>query len=94
MGFIFKCVIILIVFSFIVYVMKAITRISAHLRRTVKDVKSLREQVGGQTKAADMVRCSACGAFVTARDAVTVSVRGKAQSFCSHDCLVTHAKQA
>ena len=69
MGFIFKFVIILIVFSFIVYVMKAITRISAHLRRTVKDVKSLREQMGGQTSAADMVRCSGCGAFVTARDA-------------------------
>ncbi len=94
MGFIIKCVIILIVFSFIVYVMKAITRLSAHLRRTVKDVKSLREQVGGQTASADMVRCSACGAFVSARDAVTVSVRGRAQTFCSHDCLVAHAKQA
>ena len=94
MGFIFKFVIILIVFSFIVYVMKAISRMSAHLRRTVKDVKSLREQMGGQTGAADMVRCSGCGAFVSARDAATVSVRGRTQSFCSHDCLMAHAKQA
>ncbi len=94
MGFIFKFVIILIIFSFIVYVMKMITRISAHLRRTVKDVKSLREQMGGQASAAEMVRCSGCGAFVTARDAVTISVRGRAQSFCSHDCLMAHAKPA
>jgi len=92
-GLIFKCVIILIVFSFIVYVMKAITRLSAHLRRTVKDVRSLREQVG-RPAAADMVRCSACGAFVSARDAVTVSAGGRAQTFCSHDCLVTHARRA
>ena len=95
MGFIFKCVVILIVFSFIVYVMKAITRLSAHLRTTVKDVKHLREQVGGGTKvSADMVRCDACGAFVSARDAVTVSSRNRTQSYCSHECLSAHAKSA
>lgn len=94
MGFIFRCVIILIVFAFIVYVMKAITRLSANVRRTVKDVKHLREQVGGKTEAAEMVRCSACGAFVAARDAVTVSGHGRAQVFCSRDCLMSHAKQA
>lgn len=95
MGFIFKCVIILLVFSFIVYVMKAITRLSAHLRTTVKDMKTLRDQVGGQTPpSAEMVRCSACGAFVAARDAVTVSGRGRAQTYCSNDCLLAHAKRA
>lgn len=93
MGFIFKCVVILIVFSFIVYVMKAITRLSAHLRSTVKDVKHLRDQVSGGTKvSADMVRCAACGAFVSARDAVTVSSRNQIQSYCSHECLSAHAK--
>ena len=93
MGFIFKFVIILIVFSFIVYVMKAITRLSVHLRRTAKDVKTLREKIGGQP-AADMVRCLACGAFVSSRDALTISGRGRAQSFCSSDCLTAHAKRA
>lgn len=93
MGFILKCVIILIVFSFVVYVLKAIARLSAHLRGTIKDVKTIRDRVGGQpTASADMVRCSSCGAFVAARDAVTVSSRGKAQVFCSHDCLSAHAK--
>lgn len=93
MSFIFKCVIILIVFSFIVYVMKTLTRVSVHLRRTVKDVKNLREKVGGQP-AADMVRCLACGAFVSSKDALTISGRGRAQSFCSNDCLTTHTKRA
>ncbi len=93
MGFILKCVIILLIFSFVVYVLKAITRLSAHLRGTVKDVKTLRERMGGQPKAnADMVRCISCGAFVSAGDALTVTSRGRAQIFCSHECLSTHAK--
>jgi hypothetical protein len=92
-SFIFKCVIILIVFSFIVYVMKTLTRVSVHLRRTVKDVKNLREKVSGQP-AADMVRCLACGAFVSSQDALTISGKGRAQSFCSHDCLAKHAQRA
>lgn len=96
MGFILKCVLILLVFSFIVYVMKAITRLSAHLRATVKDVKHIRSQ-GGSSQArvsADMVRCISCGAFVSASDAVTLSSRNRAQVFCSHECLNAHAKSA
>lgn len=96
MGFILKCVLILLVFAFIVYVMKAITRLSAHLRAAVKDVKHLRNQGGtSQVRAsADMVRCVSCGSFVSSRDAVTISSRNRAQVFCSHECLTTHAKSA
>lgn len=95
MGFILRFVLILLVFSFIVYVMKAITRLRSHLRAAVKDVRSLREQMGGQPNAsAEMVRCVACGSFVSVRDAATVSVRGRAQTFCSNDCLISHARQA
>lgn len=95
MGFILKCVLILLVFSFIVYVLKAITRLSAHLRTTVKDVKHLRTHAGGGAKvSADMVRCTACGAFVAARDAITLSARSRAQVFCSHECVAAHAKSA
>ncbi|MGH9800705.1 MAG: hypothetical protein ACRD82_10100 [Blastocatellia bacterium] len=93
MGFILRCVLILIVFSFVVYVLKAIMRLSAHLRTTVKDVKTMREQLGGRsTPSADMVRCLSCGAFVASRDALTISSRSSAQTFCSHECLTTHAK--
>jgi hypothetical protein len=96
LGFIIKCVLVLLVFSFFVYVLKAITRLSAHLRATVKDVKHLRSQGGGsQARAsADMVRCVSCGAFVASRDAVTLSSRNRAQIFCSHECLAAHAKSA
>lgn len=93
MGFIIKCVLILIVFSFVVYVMKAITRLSAHLRGTIKDVKTIRDQMGGKPVAsADMVRCASCGAFVASRDAITVSARNRAQVYCSHECISAHAK--
>lgn len=93
MGFIIKCVLILFVFGFVVYVLKAIVRLSAHLRATVKDVKGMREQLGGRsTPSADMVRCLSCGAFVSSRDALTISSRKSAQTFCSHECLAAHAK--
>lgn len=76
-----------------VYVLKAIVRLSAHLRATVKDVKGMREQLSGrQTGSAEMVRCLSCGAFVASRDALTVSSRNSAQTFCSHECLAAHAK--
>ncbi|HMV50238.1 MAG TPA: hypothetical protein PLD20_10155 [Blastocatellia bacterium] len=94
MGFIIKCVLVLLVFSFIVYVLKAITRLSAHLRATVKDVKHLRTQGGSVPAGADMVRCVACGAFVSSRDAITLSARNRAQAFCSHECVAAHAKSA
>jgi len=93
LGFILKCVLILLVFSFIVYVLKAITRLSAHLRGTIKDVKTIRDRMGTQpTASANMVRCASCGAFVASNDAITVSSRNRAQTFCSQECISLHAK--
>ncbi len=91
MTFILRCVLILLIFAFIVYVMKAIARLSHRLRGTMKDVKEIREQVGGRPVAnAEMVRCASCGAFVSSRDAVTVSSRGGSQMFCSPGCARAH----
>ena len=91
MGFIFKCVLVLLIFSFIVYVLKAITRLSHHLRGTIRDVKEIREKVSGRSAAnAEMIRCQTCGAFVSSRDAVTISSRNSSQVFCSSQCARTH----
>ncbi len=103
MSFIFRAVLILIIFSFVVYVLKAIARLSFNVRKTVRDVRSLRDEIstvpGGQrakSKAvsAEMVRCASCGAFVVARDAMTVTSRGRAAHFCSKECLEAHVKSA
>lgn len=95
MTFIVRAVLILLAFGFIVYVLKAILRLSSRLKSTVKEVKTMRDQLGGKmTASADMVRCASCGAFVSARDAVTISSRNHAQMFCSRECLTAHAKSA
>ena len=91
MTFIIKCVFILLVFAFIVYVLKAIARLSHRLRGTINDVKDIREKVSGRpVSSADMVRCLTCGAFVSSRDAVTVSSRNSSQVFCSSECARSH----
>ena len=90
MGFIIKLVVVLFIFSFIVYVLKAIMRLSFYLRGTIKDVQKIRDQVGGGGRpvaSAEMVKCAACGSFVAAQDAVTVSARNRAQHFCSQTCV-------
>ena len=89
MGFIFRFVLILLIFAFVVYVLKAIARLSHHLRRTIRDVKEIREKVSPAVSA-NMVRCLSCGAFVSARDAVTVSSRNSSQTFCSSECARAH----
>lgn len=89
MGFIFRLVLILLVFAFVVYVLKAIARLSHHLRGTIKDVNEIREKVTPAVSA-NMVRCISCGAFVSARDAVTFSSRNRSQSFCSSECARAH----
>ena len=94
MSFIFRAVAILIIFCFVVYVLKAIARISFRLQTTIKDVRQMREQLGGRAASAEMVRCAACGAFVSAGDAVTLSARGRAQTFCSKECIQAHVKSA
>lgn len=86
---IIRCLIILFVFAFIVYVFKAIARLSHHLRGTIKDVKEIREKAPGRP-AADMVRCLSCGAFVSSRDAVMISSRNRSQAFCSGECARAH----
>lgn len=91
MGYIFRFVLILLVFAFIVYVLKAIARLSHHLRGTIGDVKDIREKMSGSpTVSADMVRCLSCGAFVSSRDAVKISSRNKSHVFCSGECARAH----
>ncbi len=86
-----RCLIILLVFAFIVYVLKAIARLSHHLRGTIKDVKEIRDRAPGRTEAnAEMVRCLSCGAFVSSRDAVMISSRNRSQAFCSSACARAH----
>lgn len=93
MGFILRAILVLLAFAFVVYVLKAIIRLSSNLRTTVKEVKTMRDQLGGKPAvSAEMVKCLACGAFVAPRDALTVSSRNRAQVFCSHECLAAHAK--
>ena len=89
MGFIFRFVLILLVFAFVVYVLKAIARLTHHLRGTIRDVKEIREKMP-PTVSANMVRCLSCGAFVSARDAVTISSRNSSQTFCSSECARAH----
>jgi hypothetical protein len=89
LGFIFRFVLILLVFAFVVYVLKAIARLSHHLRGTIRDVKEIREKMSPAVSA-NMIRCLSCGAFVSARDAVTVSTRNSSQTFCSSECARAH----
>jgi hypothetical protein len=89
LGFIYRFVLALLVFAFVVYVLKAIARLSHHLRGTIRDVREIREKMSPAVSA-NMVRCLSCGAFVSARDAVTVSSRNRSQTFCSSECARAH----
>jgi hypothetical protein len=89
LGFIFRFVLILLVFAFVVYVLKAIARLSHHLRGTIRDVKDIREKMSPAVSA-NMVRCLSCGAFVSARDAVTLTSHNRSQTFCSSHCARAH----
>ncbi|MBX3279739.1 MAG: hypothetical protein KF868_17185 [Acidobacteria bacterium] len=88
MTFILKLVVLLIVFSFVVYVLKAISRFSANLRRIKNEVQQMRNpSARGGAVSAEMVRCATCGTFVSASDAVQLRIRKRAQTFCSEDCM-------
>ncbi|HZS05169.1 MAG TPA: hypothetical protein VFD58_10075 [Blastocatellia bacterium] len=97
----FRLVIGIFIFAFIVYLLKTIARLSFNVRKAVREVRTLRDDLnagGRQSKAkqvsAEMVRCAACGAFVSARDAMMVSSRGRSAAFCSEECLRAHVKSA
>ncbi len=93
MTFIFRAIVILFIFAFVVYVLKMISRLTANVRKTAKELNKMRDQAPTrQPKSTEMIRCAACGAFVAPRDAVQVTSGGRGQMFCSYECLQTHAK--
>lgn len=95
MIFLLRIVVILFIFAFVVYVLKMIARLRFTVRNTAKEVSKMREQVEmRQGKSTEMLRCAACGAFIAAQDAVKIVAGGRAQTFCSHECLHAHAKTA
>lgn len=92
---ILKAVAILFVFAFVVYVLKMISRLTANVRKTAKELNKMRDQAPTrQPQSTEMVRCASCGAFVAPRDAVQVTSSGRAQRFCSYECVQAHAKTA
>lgn len=97
MSFILRAVLILLIFAFVVYVIKAIARLNHNLRRTAKELRTMRERQGTARQAVgstSMLRCAACGAFVAPHEAVQVSARGKSRTFCSTACIQAHVKSA
>ncbi len=95
MNFIMRAVLILIVFSFVVYVLKAIARLSFNLRGTARQVTEIRERMRkpGQVSA-EMVRCQSCGAFVAIGDSIQLKMGKRSLNYCSDDCLKSHRVRA
>jgi hypothetical protein len=103
-SFLFKAVLVLLAFGFIVYVLKMISRLRVGVTRTFRDVRTLRDEINtavnsgaraaSKVGSTEMVRCAACGSFVASADAVTISSRDKAVFFCSRQCLQSHVKNA
>ncbi|MFN0124210.1 MAG: hypothetical protein ACKV2V_27235 [Blastocatellia bacterium] len=103
MTFILRAVLILLLFSFVVYVLKTLARVAFNVRKTLRDVRSLRDQMNDQMGAgqaagrasgrssarvsAEMVKCIRCGAFVSATEALRVSGKGKPEFYCSRECM-------
>ena len=96
---IFKLVLALIIFSFVVYVFKAIARLGFNVRRTMKDVKTIRERMDGRAQStgdvsAEMVRCLHCSAFVSSKHAISLRAGGRLSYFCSEQCLKSEKLRA
>ena len=90
-----KLVLFALIFAFVVYVLKMIARLSHRVRATVTDVTKLRELFESRPQAsAEMVRCQSCGAFIAAKEAITVSGKKSKQVFCSRECLHAAVKTA
>ena len=91
MSFVLRVVLVLIVFSFVVFVLKAISRLSFRLRGTMREVSRMRDRMPGSgAVSAEMVRCASCGAFVSRLDSVQLRVRNQSLSYCSELCLKKH----
>jgi hypothetical protein len=89
--FIFRWVLILILFAFVVYIFKAIARFIFNLRGVARG--KIREQMRGRPiSGAEMIRCTGCGAFVHSLEAVTISKGKNRRSFCSRECLQSHMR--
>lgn len=95
MSLIFRLILFVLIFSFIVYVLKMITRLSHNLRATIRDVRKVRDVVEGRRPgSAEMVRCLSCGAFISPQEALTVSAKQARQTYCSRECLQSSIKTA
>jgi hypothetical protein len=99
MSFILRLVVALIIFSFVVYVFKAIARLSFHLKGTMKDLRGIRDRMDDRAwqsgeVSAEMVRCLHCSAFVSSRDAITLRAGGRLSFFCSEQCLKSEKLRA
>lgn len=93
MPFLIRWVLVLLLFAFVVYVFKAGARLIFNLRGAARDIRNIREQMSGRPIAgAEMIRCARCGAFVDAREVVTVSKGKNRLSFCSRECLQSHIR--
>ncbi len=88
MGFIFRGLLIIFIFSLIVYLLKAVARLRFHLNGTMRDLRHIRDRIdlpqGGSREA---VRCATCGTFLDRREALILRSRGSEQAFCSKECI-------
>lgn len=88
MSFVIRLVLALLVFSFVVYVLKALARLAHHLRGTAREVKNIRVRLQhADNVSAEMVRCQSCGAFVATADALNLRLGGSSFAYCSESCL-------
>jgi hypothetical protein len=88
LSFVIRFVLALLLFSFVVYVLKALARLGHHLRGTAREVKNIRERLThADTVSAEMVRCQSCGAFVATSDAVKLRLSNQSFAYCSESCL-------
>lgn len=91
---ILRIIIILIVFSLVIFLLRRMARLSLQVHGTLKEVREIKNKLGQKPSptGTDMVRCLACGSFVSAHEAVTLFAQGRSQSFCSHECIKAHVK--
>jgi hypothetical protein len=95
LSFVFRLVLALFLFSFVVYVFKALARLGHHLSGTAREVKNIRERLHqSDSVSAEMVRCQSCGAFVSTSDAVKLKIGNQSFVYCSEACLKQRSVRA